>query len=136
MSDAPASDAPTGKVRLDKWLWAARFFKTRALAAEAIDGGKVDVNGEKAKRSRLIAAGDRVEVRHGPVTWQVTVVEPASRRVSAQLAQEFYVESPEGMAARLETEQQLRSQPRTFQFGDSRPGKRDRRAIRRLKGDY
>ncbi len=129
-------DQPTGKVRLDKWLWAARFYKTRNLAAEAIDGGKIDVNGDRAKRSRIVQAGDRIEVRNGPFVWHVTVVEAAMRRVSAQLAQAFYTESAESLQRRREIEEQLKSQPRIFAYGDSKPGKRDRRAIRKMKGDF
>ena len=64
-----ALPTPAGKVRLDKWLWAARFFKTRALAADAIDGGKVDVNGDRAKRAKQVQAGDVVRLRQGPVEW-------------------------------------------------------------------
>ena len=127
--------APPGKVRLDKWLWAARFFRTRAAAAEAIDGGKVDVNGDRAKRSRLIQCGDVVRVRNGPLEWNVTVAEIAKHRVSAQLAQGFYDESDESRRRREDVQEQLRQLPRGFAFGDSKPGKRDRRAIRRLKGD-
>ena len=128
-------DAPPGKVRLDKWLWAARFFKTRALAAEAIDGGKVDVNGDRAKRSKLVQRGDAVRVRNGPLEWQITVVEIAIRRGSAQIAQGFYHESDESKRRRADVQEHLKQLPRGFSFGDSKPGKRDRRAIRRLKGD-
>ncbi len=69
--DDEDNDAPAGKVRLDKWLWAARFFKTRALAAEALDGGKVDVNGDRAKRAKLIQVGDRLRLRDGPYEWHL-----------------------------------------------------------------
>jgi len=126
---------PSGKVRLDKWLWAARFFKTRTLAADAIDGGKVDVNGDKAKRARLVQAGDIVQLRHGPIEWQLLVRDVAERRGSAEIAQRLYEETAEGRRKRDATQEQLRSSPVAFAFGDSRPGKRDRRAIRRLKGD-
>ena len=128
-------DAPPGKLRLDKWLWAARFFKTRALAAEAIDGGKVDVNDERAKRSKLIQQGDAVRVRNGPVEWQIIVAAIASRRGSAQIAQGLYTESDESRSRRAAVQEQLRQLPRGYAFGDSKPGKRDRRVIRRLKGD-
>ena len=128
-------DAPPGRVRLDKWLWAARFFKTRALAAEAIDGGKVDVNGDRAKRSKLVQQGDAVRIRNGPLEWQITVVEIAIRRGSAQIAQGFYSESAESKRRRADVQEHLKQLPRGFSYGDSKPGKRDRRAIRRLKGD-
>jgi len=132
--DAP-DDTPAGKVRVDKWLWAARFFKTRALAAVAIDGGKVDVNGERSKRSKLLQVGDKVRVRNGPVEWQVSVLDIYSRRGSAQLARALYSESDESRKRREHVQEQLRQLPRGFAFGDSKPGKRDRRAIRKLKGD-
>ncbi len=135
IEDDDADDAPAGKVRLDKWLWAARFFKTRALAATAIDGGKVDVNGDRAKRSRLVQAGDQVRLRNGPMEWQLVVIEIAARRGSAQIAQALYEESAASRARREVVQTHLRSMPTAFAYGESRPGKQDRRAIRRLKGD-
>lgn len=130
-------DAPSlpGRMRLDKWLWAARFFKTRAMAAEAIDGGKVDVNGDRAKRAKQVGAGDQVRLRNGPVEWQLLVRNVAERRGSAEIASRLYEETAEGRKRREAVQEQLRSMPTAFAFGDSRPGKRDRRAIRRLKGD-
>ena len=126
---------PAGKVRLDKWLWAARFFKTRALAAEAIDGGKVEVNGDRAKRAKLVQAGDAIRLRQGPVEWQLRVTDVAERRGSAEIAQRLYEETADGLRKRLAAQQQLRDMPTAFAFGDSKPGKRDRRELRRLKGD-
>ncbi|MFY7948179.1 MAG: RNA-binding S4 domain-containing protein, partial [Gemmatimonas sp.] len=73
-------------MRLDKWLWAARFFKTRALAAEAIDGGKVDVNGDRAKRAKPLQVGDEVRLRQGPMEWVLRVRDVAGRRGSAEIA--------------------------------------------------
>ncbi|MCE2900313.1 MAG: RNA-binding S4 domain-containing protein [Gemmatimonas sp.] len=127
--------APPGKVRLDKWLWAARFFKTRALAAEAIDGGKVDVNGDRAKRAKMIQAGDVVRLRQGPVEWVLRVRDVAGRRGSADVARQLYDETDEGRRKREIVVEQLRSMPTAFSYGDSKPGKRDRRVLRRLKGD-
>lgn len=127
--------APPGKVRLDKWLWAARFFKTRALAAEAIDGGKVDVNGDRAKRAKMIQAGDEVRLRQGPVEWVLQVRDVAGRRGSTEVARQLYEETADGRRKRDLVTEQLRSMPTAFSHGDSRPGKRDRRALRRLKGD-
>ena len=133
--DDDQDDAPAGKARLDKWLWAARFFKTRALAAEAIDGGKVDVNGDRAKRSKLLQVGDDLRLRNGALEWQLSVTAIAARRGSAEVAQTLYQESVDGKTRRLALQQQLRSMPTAFAHGESRPGKQDRRAIRRLKGD-
>jgi ribosome-associated heat shock protein Hsp15 len=132
MRDEP--DQP-GKVRLDKWLWAARFFKTRALAAEAIDGGKVEVNGDRAKRAKQVQRGDEVRLRQGPVEWVVTVQDVAERRGSAEIARGLYQETDEGRRKREIVAEQLRSMPTAFSYGDSKPGKRDRRALRRLKGE-
>ena len=126
---------PAGKVRLDKWLWAARFYKTRALAAEAIDGGKVDVNGDRAKRAKLIQAGDRVDLRQGPVEWSLEVRDVMERRGPAEVARTLYEETVEGRTRRERVQEQLRQMPTAFSYGDSKPGKRDRRALRRLKGD-
>jgi len=128
-------EAPPGKVRLDKWLWAARFFKTRALAAEAVDGGKVDVNGDRAKRSKLIQVPDTVHLRSGPLLWQLVVRDIAHRRGSATVAQGLYDELAESKRVRESLEAQLRSMQTGFAHGDDRPGKKDRREIRRLKGD-
>lgn len=133
--DDDADDSASGKVRLDKWLWAARFFKTRALAAEAIDGGKVDVNGDRAKRAKQVHAGDEIRLRHGPIEWQLHVTDVAERRGSAEIAQQLYEETESGRRKREAAQEQLRHMPKAFAFGDSRPGKRDRRELRRLKGD-
>jgi ribosome-associated heat shock protein Hsp15 len=128
-------DAPAGKARLDKWLWAARFFKTRSLAADAIDGGKVEVNGERAKRARLVQANDRIRLRDGAYEWLLTVRDVAQRRGPAAIAQQLYEETADSRARREAVHSQLKLMPRAFAYGDSRPGKRDRRELRRLKGD-
>ncbi len=128
-------ESPSGRVRLDKWLWAARFFKTRALAADAVNGGKVDVNGDRAKRAKLLQIGDEVRLRNGPIEWQLCVTSIGARRGSATVAQELYEESAEGRARRERVSAELRAVSRAFSHGESRPGKQDRRAIRRLKGD-
>jgi ribosome-associated heat shock protein Hsp15 len=124
-----------GRVRLDKWLWAARFFKTRALAAEAIDGGKVDVNGDRAKRAKQVHRGDRVTMRIPPYAWEVAVTDVAERRGSATDAAKLYRETEASAAARAALATQLKSMPRFLAHGDSRPSKRDRRELRRFKGD-
>lgn len=132
----PAEQTATrAKVRIDKWLWAARFFKTRTLAAVAIDGGKVDVNEERAKRSRHVQAGDRVRLRQGPVEWSLIVRGVAERRGSAEIARTLYEETQDGKAKRETVQEQLRSMPTAFAYGKGRPGKQDRRALRRLKGE-
>jgi ribosome-associated heat shock protein Hsp15 len=87
-------------VRVDKWLWAARFFKTRSLAATAVLGGRVHVNGERVKPSKLVHSGDVLEISKGTERWTVTVTQLAERRGSASLAQELYTETDESRAAR------------------------------------
>ncbi len=122
-------------VRLDKWLWAARFFKTRAVAADAIDGGKVDVNGDRAKRSRHLTPGDQVSIRLGQYEWVVTVRGISERRGAAPIAQLLYQETDESKARRAALKVQLDSMPSFFAYGEGKPSKQDRRALRRLKGD-
>jgi ribosome-associated heat shock protein Hsp15 len=127
---------PLSSVRLDKWLWAARFYKTRALAAEAIDGGKVDVNGDRAKRARHLAPGDRVALRLGQYEWHVVVRGVSERRGPATEAQQLYEETADSVARRAALKVQLESMPSFFGPGEGRPTKQNRRALRRLKGDY
>lgn len=133
--DDDNDDSPPGKVRVDKWLWAARFFKTRSLAQEAVDGGKVEVNGERAKRAKLVQANDRVQLRQGAEIWQLVVRDIASRRGSAEIAQSLYEESEESRNKRQALRDEMRSMNTSFTFGEGRPGKRDRRELRRFKGD-
>ncbi len=136
-SHDPTATAVSGpqSVRLDKWLWAARFYKTRAVAADAIDGGKVDVNGERAKRSRQLGPGDQVSMRLGQYEWVVVVRSVSERRGSAPIAQLLYQETDESKARRAALKVQLDSMPSFFAHGEGKPGKQDRRALRRLKGD-
>ncbi len=124
------------KTRLDKWLWAARFYKTRALAAEAIDGGKIQVNGEKSKRSKLIQVGDKVRVRNGPFETSVTVTGVSERRGSATLAAELYHESEESKKAREEVAAHVRSMRIDSPNAEGRPTKRDRRDIDKARGRF
>jgi ribosome-associated heat shock protein Hsp15 len=124
---------PPGKVRLDKWLWAARFFKTRALAAEAIDGGKVSVNDERPKRAKLVQATDRVSVRVGPYQHDIVVRDVSGRRGSAAIAQTLYDETPASVATRARIAEQHKNAATTFAFQDGKPGKKERRAIDRVR---
>ena len=88
------------KVRIDKWLWAARFFKTRGIAREAIKGGKVELNGTRVKPGRTLAEGDRLNIRRGEDEYIITVLDLGDRRLSAPLAREKYEEDPDGKARR------------------------------------
>lgn len=120
-------------VRLDKWLWAARFFKTRSLAAKAIVGGKVQVNGRRAKRSSILRVGDRVRVRKRAVEFQLVVRSISERRGSADKAAKLYEETPESQQARADHARQRKAAP-TFSFREKgRPSKKERRALNRLK---
>jgi ribosome-associated heat shock protein Hsp15 len=131
--DSDDDATPPGKVRLDKWLWAARFFKTRALAAEAIDGGKVSVNDDRPKRAKLIQAGDGVTVRIGPYQHMVTVRDVSGRRGSAAVAQTLYDESQASVDARALVAAQYKNAAMTFAFQDGKPSKKERRAIDRVR---
>jgi ribosome-associated heat shock protein Hsp15 len=121
------------KTRLDKWLWAARFYKTRALAADAIEGGKIDVNDDRPKRGRAVHVGDRVLIRQGPYQHHVVVRGLSGRRGPAAAARELYEETADSIAARERTAERLRSAPPPVFYEGGRPTKRDRRAIERLK---
>lgn len=126
-------DAP-GRVRVDRWLWAARFFKTRSLAAEAITGGKVDVNGTRAKASKEVRVGDTVDVGIGQVTWTVEVLALSDRRGPASVAQTLYRETPESADRRAQFAAQRRLAPAPGADMGARPTKRDRRQIESLRG--
>ena len=121
-------------VRLDKWLWAARFFKTRVLAADAIDIGRVDVNEERAKRARLVKAGDTITVRRPPFAHHVVVRGVSEQRGPATVAQQLYEETAESAAAREKLAAQLRAAGSSPAAEAGRPNKRDRREIDRFRG--
>ena len=128
------NDDDDGRVRLDKWLWAARFYKTRSLASEAIAGGKVQVNGDRAKRARPVVVGDEVRVRQGPYEFLIVVRALSARRGPASVAAELYEERPESRAAREAMALQLKTLHAAFVPEKGRPTKRDRRDLERLKG--
>jgi ribosome-associated heat shock protein Hsp15 len=119
-----------GRVRLDKWLWAARFFKTRSLAVEAIGGGKIVVNGERVKPAKLLQSGDEVRVRLGPYEHVVLVRGLSERRGPAAVAATLYEETADGRAIRERLAEQLRMAPAAFVYQEKgRPTKRDRRDL-------
>jgi len=123
-----------GKVRIDKWLWAARFFKTRSLAAQAVDGGKIHCNGDRVKPARAVHVGDQLCIRQGPYEVEVEVRDLADRRGPASVAVLLYEESPKSIAARAVLKEQLRVEP-VFE-GKGRPTKRDRRHITRFNEGF
>jgi ribosome-associated heat shock protein Hsp15 len=120
--------------RIDKWLWAARFYKTRSLATEAVSGGKVEVNGDSAKPSKLVKSGDRIRVRLGPVEYLLTVKGIAERRGSAPAAQALYHEAPESLALREKIAAQRRFAAPPAYEDKGKPSKKDRRDMDRWRG--
>jgi ribosome-associated heat shock protein Hsp15 len=128
------TDNATPKVRLDKWLWAARFFKTRSLAVDAIGGGKIEVNGDHVKPAKMVQPGDEVRIRLGPYEHVIVVRELSERRGPASAAAKLYEERPASIAAREKLSEQLRMAPAAFLFEEKgRPTKKDRRDIERLR---
>jgi ribosome-associated heat shock protein Hsp15 len=121
---------PAGPVRLDKWLWAARFFKTRGLAAEAIEAGRVSVNHERAKPSKGVKPGDALQIRRPPYEHQVKVLAVSDRRGPAAEAQKLYEESAESRAKREAVAAEMKAMPPPVFKG--RPTKKDRRTLERL----
>jgi len=119
----------TEKVRIDKWLWAARFFKTRGQAREAIKGGKVQLNGTRVKPGRPLSEGDSLTIRRGKDEYQITVSDVGDRRLSASLAQEKYLEDPEAKARREAAAEQRKLDWLARMDRQRRPDKRQRRQI-------
>ena len=121
------------KTRLDKWLWAARFFKTRHLAAEAINGGHVHHNGHRVKPSRVIQVADKLTIHKTPFTFDITVQGLSIRRGPAKEAQLLYSEDEESIKKREELAEQRKLNAAQFPHAERRPDKRDRRRIIRFK---
>jgi len=126
-----AADSSDAALRLDKWLWAARFFKTRVLATEAVAGGKVHVNGDRCKPARKVHPGDRLTVQRGEEVFDVEVLGINDKRRPAVEAQRLYAETAESVARR-EAETERRRQQRGEGGRARRPDKRERRHIRRF----
>jgi ribosome-associated heat shock protein Hsp15 len=125
------------RVRLDKWLWAARFFKTRSLAAVAIGGGKVSVNGDRVKPAKAVKIGDEVRVQIGQFQHIVVVRDLSERRGPASVAQTLYEETDDSRAARAKLAEQLKMAPTPLVYEEKgRPTKRDRREISRFRKGY
>jgi ribosome-associated heat shock protein Hsp15 len=131
----PTEKARLDTMRIDKWLWAARFFKTRSLATQAIDNGRVKLNGERVKPAREVKPGDRLDVHLGDADWTLTVRALAMQRGPAPVAQALYEENPASHARRQQQmgERKLAASPATAIKG--RPTKRDRRQIHRFTGE-
>ena len=130
-------DSDNHSVRLDKWLWAARFYKTRSLATDEIVKGRVEVNGQAAKASREVRLNDRIEIRQGPVLRTITVLGLSHMRGPAPAAQALYEETPESLAARAAAAEarRLGTEP-ALSIEQGRPTKRDRREITRTQAEW
>jgi ribosome-associated heat shock protein Hsp15 len=121
-------------VRMDKWLWAARFFKTRALAAKACDMGRVESSGIRAKPAREVRVGDRLLVRNDAGEFRIEVLLLSEIRGPAPVAQTLYHEGEESREARRKAAEERKAMPYYDRPGESRPSKKDRRVIERFRG--
>jgi ribosome-associated heat shock protein Hsp15 len=132
--DPRGSEAETASVRLDLWLWTARFHKTRALAAEAVDGGKVELNGQRPKRAHPVRPGDQLRIRLGPYEHVVTIRGLAPRRGPATEAVLLYVEDADSIARREALALTLKATAALFNHEAGKPSKKDRRERAKWKG--
>lgn len=123
-------------VRIDKWLWATRFFKTRALARDAISGGKVHLNGYRVKPGRVLKPGDKLRIQRGEEEYTIRVLELSTRRGPATVAQLLYAETEESRLAREEQLEQRKLERQQNTTRVRRPDKRQRRRLVRFKQDF
>src|SRR3984885_413644 len=121
-------------MRLDKWLWAARFFKTRSLASRACELGRVQSNGQPVKPSREVRVGDLLQVKNDSGEFQIEVLILSEMRGPAPVAQTLYRETEASREARLKVAEQRKAMPRYETSTEGKPSKRDRREIDRLRG--
>ena len=123
------------KLRIDKWLWAARFYKTRSLAVEELDKGRICINGQEVKPSREVKPGDTLTLRQGPLTRTLVVRGISSQRGPAPVAQQLYEETAESLALKAQTAEQrhFTSEPASS-LEHGRPTKRDRRSLDKAQG--
>ena len=132
-SDDPRNAPSADRMRLDKWLWAARFFKTRQMAIDAINGGKVHLNGQRVKPGKEISPESRLQINKDQYTWDITVRALCKQRRPAKEAEQLYEEDPESHAKRQALVAQHRDEKGSGFQPDQRPNKRDRRLIHRFK---
>jgi len=121
-------------VRIDKWLWAARFFKTRALASRACELGRIESNGQTAKASREVRAGDVLQVKNDGGEFQLEVLLLSETRGPAAVAQTLYRETEESREQRMKLAEERKAMPHFEAPREGKPSKRDRRALERLRG--
>lgn len=124
---------PVGEVRVDIWLWAARFFKTRSLAKQAIEGGKIDVNGGGCKPAKALHVGDRLKISRAEERLEVEVLGLSDKRSPASVAQALYLETQASRMAREADKEQRRLTGAAFDHPVKRPDKHARRDLRRMK---
>ena len=122
------------RVRIDKWLWAARFFKTRGLAQAAVAGGKVKLHGERVKPAKEVRVGDELAIHVGEYEWSITIKGLADRRGSAEFARKLYDESEESSTRRIAQIAERRAHGSVWGERKGRPTKRERRQIVRFRG--
>ena len=120
-------------VRIDRWLWAARFFKTRSLAKQAVEGGKVHLQGQRAKPAREVRIGQQLTIRRGDAEMTVEVADLSEQRGPAKTAQLLYNETPESIERRETAAARRRIERAGLQVPARKPSKKDRRDLRRLK---
>ena len=120
-------------VRVDKWLWAARFFKTRRLAPEAIQGGKVELNDTRAKPAKTVRPGDELRIRKDAYEFHIVVRDLSDKRGPAKVAETLYEETPDSIVRREQTREQIRAQNAAFPQPKQRPDKHDRKHLARFK---
>jgi len=123
-------------VRLDKWLWAARFFKTRSVAREAVSGGKVHLNGNRAKPGRTLNTGDELRIQRGEDEYTITIIELTIRRGPAAIARTLYEESEENRTRREQLAEERKLEHQKSAARVRRPDKRERRKIVRFKNKF
>ena len=122
------------RVRVDKWLWAARFFKTRSLATRACDLGRIESGGQAAKPAREVHVGDRLRIRNDSGEFQVEVLALSEIRRPAAVAQSLYRETDASREARLKLAEERKAMPHFESWPEGRPSKRDRRRFDRMRG--
>lgn len=133
--DSEDSSSPSGTLRIDKWLWCARFFKTRSLAADAVSGGKVHLNGERVKSARAVRIGDRLQLTLQGATAEFEILGIPARRGPASEAQSHYAETPDSAKRRTKLREQHRLADASRPRPDSRPDKRERRRLMKIQRD-
>ncbi len=125
---------PDTRVRIDRWVWAARFFKTRSLAAQAVDGGKVKLNDARVKPAKALQVGDRLEIRIGLYEWSITVRQLREQRGPASAARELYTEDEQSIERRAAAAAARREGLYPVAEYGGRPVKKQRRSLQRIRG--